>query len=217
MNLAIFDLDNTLLAGDSDYLWGQFLGENGYVDAKTHQQENDRYYDDYLQGNLDINDFLEFQFRPLAENNMQTLLEWRARFLKEKIRPVILPKAIDLIDDHRNMDHKLLMITATNSFITAPIAALFGIDHLIAAEPEIVNGQYTGKLSGTPSFAEGKVTRYEAWLEANHYDAATSWFYSDSHNDIPLLKKVTHPIAVDPDDALRAEAAKRNWPIMSLR
>ena len=217
MDLAIFDLDNTLLAGDSDYLWGQFLGENGYVDAEAHQKENDRYYDDYLKGRLDINEFLEFQFRPLAENDMKTILGWRERFLEEKIRPVILPKALKLIEDHRNMGHKLMIITATNSFITAPITELFNIDDLIAAEPEISNGQYTGKLSGTASFAEGKVTRYEQWLEENNINPDASWFYSDSHNDIPLLNKVTHPIAVDPDDALRAEAEKQDWPVMSLR
>ncbi len=217
MDLAIFDLDNTLLAGDSDYLWGQFLGENDYVDAEAHQQENDRYYQDYLEGNLDINAFLEFQFRPLAENNMETILAWRERFLEEKIRPVMLPKAISLIEDHRNMGHKLMIITATNSFITAPIAELFNIKHLIASEPEVNNSEFTGKLSGTPSYAEGKVTRYEQWLQENNFEVSTSWFYSDSHNDIPLLNMVTHPIAVDPDDALKAEAEKRDWPVMSLR
>jgi len=135
LDLAIFDLDNTLLGGDSDYLWGQFLGENGYVDAEEHQKENNRYYDDYLKGNLDINAFLEFQFQPLAENNMDTILAWRERFLNVKIWPAMLPKAIDLIEDHRNMGHKLLIITATNSFITAPIAKLFNVDDLIASEP----------------------------------------------------------------------------------
>ena len=217
MDLAIFDLDNTLLSGDSDYLWGQFLGENGYVDVEAHQKEHDRYYQDYMEGNLDINAFLEFQFRPLAENDMNTILGWRTRFLDEKIRPAMLPKAIDLIEDHRNMGHKLMIITATNSFITAPIAVLFNIDDLIASEPEMNNGEFTGKLSGTPSYAEGKVTRYEQWLQENNYQPGTSWFYSDSHNDIPLLNMVTHPIAVDPDDLLIVEAEKRDWPIMSLR
>lgn len=217
VDLAIFDLDNTLLAGDSDYLWGQFLGENGYVDAAAHQRENDRYYDEYKKGDLDINEFLEFQFRPLAENDMQTILGWRERYLEEKIRPVMLPKAIQLIEDHQNMGHKLLIITATNSFITAPIAELLQIDNLIASEPELINGQYTGKLSGTPSFAASKVSRYEQWLQKNTCEVATSWFYSDSHNDIPLLNKVTHPIAVDPDDALKVAAEERGWPIMSLR
>ena len=217
MDLAIFDLDNTLLGGDSDYLWGQFLGENGYVDAEAHQLENDRYYDDYKKGDLDINAFLKFQFQPLAENDMDTLLAWRERFLNVKIWPAMLPKAIDLIEDHRNMAHKLLIITATNSFITAPIAKLFNVDDLIASEPELINGQFTGKLSGTPSYAEGKVVRYEQWLQENNITPSTSWFYSDSHNDIPLLNKVTHPIAVDPDDVLKVEAEKRGWPIMSLR
>ncbi len=217
MDLAIFDLDNTLLAGDSDYLWGRFLGENGYVDTEAHQKENDRYYDEYLKGKLDINEFLEFQFRPLSENDMKTILAWRECFINTKICPAMLPKAIDLIENHRNIGHELLIITATNSFITAPIAELFNIKHLIAAEPELVNGQYTGKLSGTPSFAEGKVTRYEQWLQENNFEAGISWFYSDSHNDIPLFNKVTHPIAVDPDDALKAEAEKRDWSVISLR
>lgn len=217
MDLAIFDLDNTLLGGDSDYLWGQFLGENGYVDAEAHQRENDRYYDDYRKGDLDINAFLEFQFQPLAENDMNTLLIWRERFLNVKIWPVMLPKAIDLIEDHRSMGHKLLIITATNSFITTPIAKLFNVDDLIASEPEILDGKYTGKLSGTPSYAEGKVTRYKQWLQEHNITPNASWFYSDSHNDIPLLNKVTHPIAVDPDNVLKAEAEKRGWPMMSLR
>jgi len=217
VDLAIFDLDNTLLAGDSDYLWGQFLGENGYVNAEAQQKENDRYYDNYLKGQLDINAFLEFQFRPLAENEMKTLLEWRERFIEEKIRPVMLAKAIRLIEDHRNMGHKLMIITATNSFITAPIAKLFNVDDLIASEPDMLDGKYTGKLSGTPSYAEGKVTRYEQWSQENNITPNTSWFYSDSHNDIPLLNKVTHPIAVDPDDVLKVEAEKRGWPVMSLR
>ena len=217
MNLAIFDLDNTLLGGDSDYLWGQFLGENGYVDAEAHQKENDRYYDDYKKGDLDINAFLEFQFQPLAENDMDTLLAWRERFLNVKIWPAMLPKAIDLIEDHRNMGHKLLIITATNSFITAPIAQLFNVDDLIASEPEMLDGKYTGMLSGTPSYAEGKVIRYEQWLQENNITPGTSWFYSDSHNDIPLLNKVTHPIAVDADEVLKTEAKKRGWPVMSLR
>ncbi len=217
MDLAIFDLDNTLLNGDSDYLWGQFLGENGYVDAEAHQKENDRYYDNYLKGDLNINEFLEFQFQPLAENDIDTLLVWRERFLNVKIWPAMLPKAIDLIEDHRNMAHKLLIITATNSFITAPIAKLFNVDDLIASEPEMLDGKYTGKLSGTPSYAEGKVTRYKQWLKENNITPNTSWFYSDSHNDIPLLNMVTHPIAVDADDILKAEAEKRDWPVMSLR
>lgn len=217
MYLTIFDLDNTLLAGDSDYLWGQFLGENGYVDAEAHQKENDRYYNDYLKGVLDINAFLEFQFQALAENNMETLRNWRTRFLAEKIRPTILPKALKLIEEHRKKGHQLMIITATNSFITTPIAELFNIDNLIASEPEINNGQYTGKLSGTPSFSQGKVVRYRQWLAENNCTISASWFYSDSHNDIPLLNQVSYPIAVDPDAILQAEAKQRDWEIISLR
>ncbi len=217
MNLALFDLDNTLLGGDSDYLWGQFLGENGYVDAVAHEQQNAAFYQDYRRGCLDMHAFAEFQLRPLAENTMQTLLNWRQRFIDEKIRPIILPKAVELVETHREKHHELLIITATNRFITAPIAALFGIDHLIATELEIRDGEYTGRLSGTPSFAEGKITRYEDWLNERDCRPDTSWFYSDSHNDLALLKQVTHPVAVDPDDILKHVAEQSDWPIISLR
>lgn len=217
MNLAIFDLDNTLLADDSDYLWGKFLSDQGFVDAKTHQKEHEHYYKSYLNGDLDIAAFSEFQFRFLADNNMNELLIWRNLFIEKYIRPIILEKAIALINKHREQKDILLIITATNSFITKPIAELLNIEHLIATEPEISDGQYTGKLSGIASFAEGKVTRYEQWLQKNKLRPKKIWFYSDSHNDIPLLNYVSHPTAVDPDDILRAEAKKRNWPIISLR
>lgn len=217
MNLAIFDLDNTLLADDSDCLWGKFLIEQGYVDAETHQKEHEYYYRSYLNGNLDIAVFSEFQFRFLAENDMNELLTWREPFIEKYIRPIVLEKAVTLINKHREQKDILLIITATNSFITKPIAELLNIDHLIATEPEISGGQYTGKLNGIASFAEGKVTRYEQWLQKNKFRPEKSWFYSDSHNDIPLLSYVTYPTAVDPDDILSAEAKKRNWPVISLR
>lgn len=215
--MAIFDLDNTLLGGDSDYLWGQFLSENGYVDAKTHRQENQSYYEDYLNGNIDIHSFLRFQLRCLSENNIDTLLEWRQHFLEEKIRPIILSKGVQLIDKHRQQGHKLLIITATNSFIATPIAGLLNIDNLIATEPEIINGTYTGGITGTPAFAEGKVIRYRGWLKQYSITPGESWFYSDSHNDLPLLSKVSKAIAVDPDNLLRAEARQQGWEIISLR
>ena len=217
MKLAIFDLDNTLIGGDSDYLWGEFLCEHGYINVKNHRDEHKRYYEDYKNGVLDINRFLEFQLKPLADNDLATLHAWRDRYLDEKIKSIILDKAISLVDDHRQQDHQLLIITATNRFLTEPIAELFEIEHLIASDAEMKEGKYTGKPIGVPSYAEGKVTRLNAWLQeqGNTYDE--SWFYSDSHNDIPLLEHVTHPIVVDPDEILQVHAEKQAWPIISLR
>lgn len=217
MALAIFDLDNTLLAGDSDYLWGQFLVDNGIVDRAHYQAANLRFYEDYKNGRLDIAAFLHFALRPLAEHEPETLFCWRERFVDEKIRPLVQPAARDLVERHRAAGHTLLVITATNRFVTEPIVRLFGIEHLIATEPEFVDGRFTGRFTGVPSFHEGKVERLVSWLERRGQDLADSWFYSDSHNDIPLLSRVTHPVAVDPDDALRRTAESRGWPIISLR
>jgi len=217
MKLAIFDIDNTLIAGDSDLLWGEFLCERAYVDSVAYKAAHEKYYQDYLNGNLDINNFLEFQLKVLGDNELSVLKKWRKDFIEEKIRPLIPPKAHALIGTHRDQDHDLLIITATNRFIVEPIAAEFRIDNLIACEPELNNGQFTGKFTGTPSYAEGKVECFNDWLENNGYQLEESWFYSDSHNDIPLLKEVNHPIAVDPDESLKDEAKKMNWPIISLR
>lgn len=217
MDLAIFDLDNTLLGGDSDYLWGHFLSEAGYVDGVSYRRRHDDYYRDYRRGCLDIEDFCRFQFQVLANNDIVTLRRLRARFIEEKIRPVVLPRAVELVESHRDQGCELLIITATNSFLTEPIAALFGIDNLIATEPEFIDGRYTGKLNGVPAFAEGKVIRYRRWLLERGCFPAISWFYSDSHNDLHLLSEVTRPVAVDPDETLRGEAQKRDWPIISLR
>ncbi len=217
MNLAIFDLDNTLIAGDSDYLWGQFLAELGVVDPEAYLRGHERYYADYLAGTLDIQEFLRFQLAPLARSSMPELLAWRARFLKEKIRPILLPAAQALIERHRSAGHRLLIITATNRFITGPIADLLGVPDLIATEPETAEGRYTGEVAGTPSYAAGKVTRFDAWLAEQRVPLRETWFYSDSHNDLPLLERVDHPVAVDPDDTLRAIAVGRGWPVVSLR
>jgi len=216
MSLAIFDLDNTLIGGDSDYLWSQFLTEEGIVGAK-HQRENQRFYDEYIAGTLDINEFLSFQLAPLAAHDMKTLLTWRKRFLEEKITPILLTSSEELIAKHKRNGATLLIITATNSFITAPIAERLGIPHLIATEPEISNGQYTGYVSGTPSFREGKVERLNLWLKETGHNLNNSWFYSDSHNDLPLLELVTHPVAVDPDKILAKHANDNDWPVISLR
>ncbi len=217
MALALFDLDNTLLGGDSDYLWGCFLVEHGIVDGERYEAENQRFYDQYLAGTLDIHEFLHFQAQPLTRCDAGELEGWRAQFLREKIEPILLPKAWDLLAHHRERQDELIIITATHSFITAPIAARYGVSHLLATELERIDGAFTGKVSGTPCFQAGKVERLQAWLRTHGADLDGSWFYSDSHNDLPLLELVTHPVAVDPDDKLRALADARGWPVISLR
>jgi len=217
MALAIFDLDNTLLGGDSDYLWGEFLVENNIVDAKSYQQANQDFYDQYLAGTMDIFEFSAFQFKPLADNSIADLNRWRQQYLAEKINPIMLPAARELIAKHQQQGDTLLIITATNRFITAPIAKALAIPHLIATEAEMVDGVYTGKVAGTPSYQQGKVTRLNVWLKEQKLTLAGSYFYSDSHNDLPLLKLVEHPVAVDADPKLQAVAKQRGWKILSLR
>jgi HAD superfamily hydrolase (TIGR01490 family) len=215
--LAIFDLDNTLLAGDSDYLWGQFLVEQGIVPPEDYEQANQAFYQQYREGTLDINEFLAFQLAPLGRHEPSQLERWRSQYLEEKIRPIILPQAQDLLASHRAQGHILLIITATNRFLTEPIAHMLGVDDLIATEPEIQNGHYTGRVKGIPSYREGKVTRLDAWLKKRTLALDLSWFYSDSHNDIKLLERVTYPVAVDPDEILAAHARTKGWTILSLR
>lgn len=217
MNLAIFDLDNTLLGGDSDYLWGRFLIEQGIVDGVWYERENRRYYDEYQAGTLDIFKFLAFALAPLAAHEMPVLLSWREQFVREKIMPIILPAARELIHKHRELGHTLMIITATNLFVTEPIAAELRVDHLLATTPEQAHGRYTGRVAGCPCFREGKVQNLNEWLSKQGMNLASSWFYSDSHNDLPLLEMVTHPFAVDPDQTLADHAAARQWPIISLR
>lgn len=217
MSLAIFDLDETLLAGDSDYLWGKFLVDEGIVDREYYESENERFFRQYKEGCLDIREWLAFQLRPLAEHEPKMLHALRARFLDSVIAPIMLPAARELVESHRARGHQLLIITATNSFITRPIASLLGIGELLASEPEFVEGRYTGAVAGIPSFREGKVVRLHAWLEDHGRDLTDSWFYSDSHNDLPLLELVTNPVAVDPDPILARTAADRGWPVISLR
>lgn len=217
MKLAIFDLDNTLIAGDSDYLWGQYLCERGHIDADRHRELHREYYEDYRAGRLDIRAFLRFQLKPLAQYPLESLLEWRADYLEDKIRPILLPRAAALLDEHRAKGHTLLIITATNRFITEPIARMLKVENLIASEPEMRDGRYTGNVSGTPAYREGKVQRLEQWLSERHAHLEESWFYSDSHNDLTLLARVDHPVAVDPDIMLREESIRRGWPIITLR
>jgi HAD superfamily hydrolase (TIGR01490 family) len=215
--LALFDLDNTLLGGDSDYLWGRFLVEQGLVDGERYERENARFYAQYHAGTLDIREFLRFALQPLASHDLATLHAWRAQYLKEKIAPILLPAAQALVAKHRAQGDTLLIITATNRFVTEPIAALYGVEHLLATDPEMLAGRYTGEVSGVPCYREGKVQRLEMWLAEQGMAIGESWFYSDSHNDLPLLARVTHPVAVDPDDTLRQEAASKGWPVISLR
>jgi HAD superfamily hydrolase (TIGR01490 family) len=217
MPLAIFDLDNTLLDGDSDYLWGVFLADNGIVDRNHYERENERFYREYKEGRLDIQEFLRFSLAPLARHSPDELGRLRDRFLEEKIRPIILPEARALVQRHRDAGDHPLIITATNRFVTAPIAAELGIADLIATEAAMCDGRYTGESDGVPSFREGKVIRLEQWLTAHGCNLAGSTFYSDSHNDIPLLERVDRPVAVDPDPQLAAIARERGWPVMSLR
>ncbi len=216
VSLAIFDLDHTLIKGDSDYEWGQFLIERHIVDGEDYESKNDRYYEDYHAGTLDIFEFLEFALKPLADHDRATLDAWHKEFMQEKILPIIPQASRELIEKHRNDGDTLLIITATNSFVTRPIADLLGVHDMLATEPEQVDGEYTGKVQGTPCFKEGKVERLHEWLKTNNVSLEGSWFYSDSHNDLPLLHEVEHPVAVNPDDTLRAEAEQKNWPIIEL-
>ncbi len=217
MALALFDLDNTLLHGDSDYAWGQFLVERGIVDGDAYEKANRKFYDLYKEGRLDIYEFIRFAFLPLKENDHEQLLEWRQQFVEEKIAPMMLAKGQQTIDKHRSKGDTLIIITATNSFVTTPIAEAFGVEHLIATEPEFVDGRFTGDVAGVPCFQEGKVKRLQTWLDDHRMTLEGSTFYSDSHNDLPLLEQVSFPVAVDADDKLVATATSRNWPITSFR
>jgi len=217
MNLAIFDLDNTLLGGDSDYLWGQFLVEKKLVDPVYYEHENQRFFNEYKNGTLDINEFLEFSLAPLSQYSMIQLNTLHQEFMENKIASIWLPKAEALLKQHRKNNDFLLIITATNHFVTAPIAEKLGVDDIIATIPEQINQKYTGKVDGIPCFQEGKVKRLSQWLTSKSNSLDGSYFYSDSYNDLPLLSEVTHPVAVDPDEKLEKYAINNNWPILSLR
>ena len=219
MQLALFDLDHTLLSGDSDYEWTQYLVSKGILDGATHGARNAEFYEQYKAGTMDIHEFLDFQLQSLADNPRANLEQWHADFMETQIRPRLNPKARDLVKQHLDNGDVCVMVTATNSFVTGPIARELGIPHLIATIPAQENGQFTGKPRGLPSFREGKIARVEAWLESmglwwNNFQR--SWFYSDSLNDLPLLLRVTDPVVVDPDATLRAHAEKAGWPILSI-
>ncbi|AKF53672.1 HAD-IB family hydrolase [Pseudomonas syringae pv. aptata] len=217
MRLALFDLDNTLLGGDSDHAWGDYLCRRGILDAATYKTRNDEFYQDYLAGTLNMTDYLNFTLEILGNTDMAQLEQWHREFMRDCIEPMMLPKALELIAKHREAGDKLVVITATNRFVTAPIVAQLGIDTLLATECEMADGRYTGRTTGVPCFREGKVTRLNQWLEDNAFSLEDSYFYSDSMNDLPLLEQVANPVAVDPDDKLRAEAERRGWPVITLR
>jgi HAD superfamily hydrolase (TIGR01490 family) len=214
--LAIFDLDHTLLSGDSDHAFGQYLVDRQLVDPAEHQRRNDYFYQQYKAGTLDIHEYLDFALKPLTEHPRALLEAERERFIEERIKPLISQKSRDLIQQHRDAGDTLLIITATNGFVTYPIAEMLGIEHIIAPHPELIDDCYTGRIVGIPSFQDGKVTRLNDWLEQQQLSLAGSYFYSDSHNDLPLLERVDHPVAVDPDDTLKARAEQQGWPIISL-
>tara|TARA_B100002019_G_scaffold288841_1_gene303248 strand:+ start:455 stop:1126 length:672 start_codon:yes stop_codon:yes gene_type:complete len=216
-NLAIFDLDNTLIEGDSDHAWGEFICEKGLVDTQTYRKKNDAFYDDYMKGTLDILSYLRFSLSTLKGKKLEDLNTIREEFLKKYIEPLKLSKAIELLKRHRDSGDYLLIITATNSFIANPIADMLEVDGVLSSEAEIKSGVYTGEPFGIPCFQEGKVERLKIWLRENSYSLKNSFFYSDSHNDIPLMKIVDNPVAVDADEKLNIYAFKKNWPRISLR
>ena len=220
MNLVLFDLDNTLLVGDSDFEWAQFLIAKGVLDREVYEARNQQFFDDYKDGTLDIHAFLDFQLAPLSRHQRAELDRWHAEFMATRILPMIVAPARALVRRHLDDGGLCAVVTATNSFVTGPIVREFGIAHLIATVPEQERGRFTGMPRGTPAFKEGKVERVEAWLESLGLwwgAFQQSWFYSDSHNDLPLMSKVTRPIAVDPDDMLRRHADEHGWPVISLR
>ena len=220
MDLVLFDLDNTLLAGDSDFEWAQYLISRGVLDKEVYEARNQEFFDQYKAGTLDIFEFLDFQLKPLARHSRAQLDAWHREFMDTRILPMMTPQSVALVNKHLDSGAIVAIVTATNSFVTGPIARAFGIPHLIATIPAQENGAFTGKPRGTPAFKAGKIERVENWLESLGlcWESFTrSWFYSDSHNDLPLLGKVSEPVAVDPDDTLRAHATAQGWQVISLR
>jgi len=215
----LFDLDNTLLNGDSDFEWSQFLIRIGVIDRELFEVKNLEFYEQYKAGTLDINEFLDFQLKPLSRHSRKTLDTWHAQFMRESVLPMITAQAREVVNTHLAAGDVCVIITATNSFVTGPIAREFGIEHLIATEPEHRDGEFTGRVSGVPSFREGKITRLMQWLNGQNRSLQSfsrSTFYSDSLNDLPLLQQVSHPVATNPDATLRAHAEQQGWPILQL-
>lgn len=216
MELALFDLDNTLLAGDSDYSWGRYLVDKGLVDGADYEAQNRKFYEDYKAGELDIRAFARFSLGRLGQFDMAQLQAWRADFVTSVIQPIIAPGSMDLLNHHRSAGRELVIITATNSFITRPIADLLGVEHLLGTDGEVINGRFTGEIDGIPCFQGGKIEKLQAWLEGRPTPTET-WFYSDSINDAPLLEWADHAFAVDPCPKLTALAQSNGWPTISLR
>ena len=217
MTLALFDLDNTLIAGDSDHAWGQFLVNNQLVDVDEYGKRNDQFYQDYQNGCLDVAAYLRFALEPLSRFSKEELATFHHAFMKNSIAPLRLTSADELIAKHRAKNHRPVVITATNRFVVEPIITAMGISDIICSEPEVIGERYTGNFIDEPCFQKGKITKLNRWLEDQSETLADAWFYSDSFNDIPLLEQVDHPVAVDPDDQLRAHAERSGWPIISLR
>lgn len=217
MSLAIFDLDNTLIGGDSDHAWGEFLCKKGIVDTEEYRRANDYFYEQYKSGGLDIHEYLNFALLPLTQHEVSQLKTWHDEFMREMIEPIMLPKADALLKKHREQGDFLLIITATNSFVTQPIADRLGVDAILATDPEMKDGAYTGHVAGTPCFQHGKVERLHSWLADTGHSLKDSYFYSDSHNDLPLLELVDHPVAVNPDEILDEHAQKQGWEVLDLR
>lgn len=214
MALALFDLDNTLLNGDSDHGWGTFLGEIGVLDPLEQHAKQEYYYQQYVDGVLDIDEFLEYQLAVLSQHPVAQLLEWRKQFIEQVVTPMITSGKAELIEPHREKGDEIVIITATNDFVTRGIADRLEVDNLIATTAEIIDGDYTGRATNTPCFAEGKVSRLNEWLQTNPHSLKDSWFYSDSYNDLPLLQICDNPVAVTPDDRLRKHASDLDWPII---
>jgi len=222
VRLAIFDLDNTLIAGDSDHAWGEFMVAEGMVDPDAYKRANDQFYADYERGELDLEAYLNFSLEPLTRYTLEQLSSLHNKFLRQVVEPMMLPQAKALLEQHRGDGDYLLIITSTNGFITKPIAKALKVDDILATDAEIIDDRYTGKMTGIPCFQAGKITRLHQWLEnaqSQGFDGNLEgcYFYSDSINDLPLMLEIANPIAVDPDEALRAHAEGANWPIISLR
>lgn len=214
MTLALFDLDNTLLNGDSDHGWGIFLADIGVLDPVEQKQKQDYYYRQYQNGALDMDEFLRFQLKPLADFPRHQLLQWRSEYLDQVIEPLIKDGKAELLEPHRALNHKIIIITATNDFITRPIADRLGVETLLSTKVEEKDGKYTGAYTGVPCYHHGKVEVLNTWLVQHQENLNDSFFYSDSINDLPLLELVTTPIAVTPDDRLRAHAELHDWRII---
>ncbi|MDG2461251.1 MAG: HAD-IB family hydrolase [Luminiphilus sp.] len=219
MALAIFDLDNTLLDGDSDHRWGEFLCQRGMVTADDFAQQNDRFYADYQAGTLDMTAYLTFVLAPLAGRSHDEVAALQRQFISDCIEPMLLDKAFALINQHRIAGDILLLMTATHAVVAEPVAARLGFQHWLGSGVSLEENGYTGKPEGLPCFQEGKISHLHAWRAKRDTtpDLSDTWFYSDSHNDLPLLSRVGHPVAVDPDATLLQHAEQESWPIISLR